>query len=156
MTRTAPALVLSLAVAIACGPPAPLLFDPTAVREELIGARGGPAIVEIAGRLAAIGSPAVPTLVAWLEDPERNVREGAAHALGNLAPRTIEVATALARRIEDPDDYVRWKVIRALGRQREAARDALPALRRIARAELETEIVRASAQRAVLEIEETP
>ena len=111
---------------------------------------------ELATRLAAHGDASVPVLVRWLDDPARNVRETAAHALGNLAPRTPEVVKALAARLEDPDDYVRWKVIRALGRQRGVAREYLPAIRAIAEATRETEVVRAAAERAVLEIQEGP
>ncbi|MEZ6008106.1 MAG: HEAT repeat domain-containing protein [Planctomycetota bacterium] len=107
----------------ACGASA---LDAEAIHAELLAARGGTALRELATRLAAHGDAAVPVLVRWLDDPARNVRETAAHALGNLAPRTPEVVKALAARLEDPDDYVRWKVIRALGRQRGVAREYLP------------------------------
>lgn len=148
-----PAVVLALVLAACAEAPAPPALDAGAIHAEVLIARGGPALRELATRIAAHGDPAVPVLVEWLDDPSRNVRETAAHALGNLAPRTPEVVRALAARLEDPDDYVRWKVIRALGRQRGAARDHLPELRAIAEATRETEVVRATAERAVLEIE---
>ncbi|MCA9314372.1 MAG: HEAT repeat domain-containing protein [Planctomycetes bacterium] len=148
--------LLTLALAACAEPAAPPALDAEAIHAELLAARGGTALRELATRLAAHGDAAVPVLVRWLDDPARNVRETAAHALGNLAPRTPEVVKALAARLEDPDDYVRWKVIRALGRQRGVAREYLPAIRAIAEATRETEVVRAAAERAVLEIQEGP
>jgi HEAT repeat protein len=77
------------------------------------------------------------------------VREGVAHALGELAPKREDVVRALLVAFEDPDDYVRWKAARALGRIGPFAAAARPALEQAANAPQETEIVRATARSAL-------
>lgn len=104
--------------------------------------------------LERLRPPPVDFLLEGLRSPNRGVREWSAHALGDLARdgvlhRTEPVVTALLRAFRDTDDWVRWKAARALGNLR--ARRALPALRRTL--ELDTEIGRASALKAVEQIE---
>ena len=147
-------LVACVLLLAACGSPAsPPAFDAHAFEQQVLAARGGEALRRLSDQVVAAGPAVVPQLVRWLEHPARGVREVAAHALGDLAPADPAVAPALAARLEDPDDYVRWKVVRALGRQGARAlawRDALTA---IAQADREVEVVRAAAERALLEID---
>jgi HEAT repeat protein len=128
-------------------------WTPSRFEARVLAARGGPALRALADEAVGAGPRVVPDLVAWLGHDARDVREVAAHALGDLAPEDPTVVPALRARLEDPDDYVRWKVVRALGRQGARALACLPALRAIAAAARETEVVRASAERAVAEIE---
>lgn len=104
--------------------------------------------------VATHDSRAVPTLTTWLDAGElRNVREAAAHALGELAPQDEVAVARLAATIEDDDDYVRWKAIRALGRIGKPAAHLRPQLQAIAEAEREVEVVRAAAQRALVDMD---
>ncbi len=100
--------------------------------------------------LAAVGAPAVVPLTEALRAEHRAIREGAAHALGDIG---VSAASAVGQLLEtflqDEDDFVRWKAARALGRIGPAAVDALPALERAGADQRESEIVRATSQRAV-------
>jgi len=102
--------------------------------------------------LGGAGAPAVPALIEALRDPSRAVREGAAHALGDIGARAAPAVEALIVAFEDPDDFVRWKAARALGRIGPAARAAVPILRPAATDPRETEVVRATAIRALEQI----
>jgi len=99
-----------------------------------------------------LGTAALQPLIDALGHAHRNVREGAAHALGELGADAAPAVQALTRAFEDEDDFVRWKAARALGNIGPAAASALPLLGLAAEAEQETEIVRASAQKAVGQI----
>lgn len=68
---------------------------------------------QVAGALRRIGVAAMPALLAALMDEHRWVREGAAHALGEIQDRTAVPALCEALKDEEPD--VRWAVARALG-----------------------------------------
>jgi HEAT repeat protein len=112
-----------------------------------------PARVQEALRVLRRTRPApVDWLLQLIVRPERGAREWAAHALGDLAPPDDRVVGALMRAFEDPDDYVRWKAARALGRIGAPARRALALLEQAANAEQEVEVVRATAQAAVRSI----
>ena len=102
--------------------------------------------------LVARGPAVVPYLIDALDDDHRAVREGVAHALGDLGPAAEAAVPALIGRVKaDDDDFVRWKAVRALGFIGPAARDAIPMLQIIV--EHETELLQASAQAAIARIE---
>lgn len=102
------------------------------------------------GALAALGAPAVAPLTHALASPHRATREGAAHALGDIGGASAPAVDVLLRVfVDDDDDFVRWKAARALGRIGPAAAKALPELRRAAADARQSEIVRATAERAV-------
>ncbi len=107
---------------------------------------------ETVRQLASDGANIVPDLIEALDDRHRAVREGAAHALGDIGPDAAPAVDALIRTFEDEDDYVRWKVARALGRIGHAAAAAIPMLEAAVNAERETELMRATAQRALEQI----
>lgn len=130
--------------------PVPPEVDPGPVIERLRNPEKGPFEAAIQ-ELAAMGPPAVPALVAALAHSDRSIREGAAHALGDIKPTDTASITALIAAFEDDDDFVRWKVARALGNIGPAAKAALPVLQ-LATSEQESEVVRAHAQRAIYRI----
>ena len=101
---------------------------------------------------AELGVAALTPLIEALSHPSRAVREASAHALGELGEDATPAVEALTRAFEDEDDFVRWKAARALGNIGPAAESALRLLVPAAEAEQETEIVRASAQKAVQQI----
>jgi HEAT repeat protein len=69
-----------------------------------------------AADLAAMGPPAVESLVATLRDPRWEVRYRAAEALGQIEdPR---VCRALIDALEDPRDHVRYMAAKGLGLRR--------------------------------------
>jgi HEAT repeat protein len=94
----------------------------------------------------------VAFLLEGLRHPNRGVREWSAHALGDAAPTGDGVVKALLELLEDRDDLVRWKAVRALGLMGSAAAAALPPLRQVAATDQEHEIVRAAAQHAIEQI----
>ena len=106
--------------------------------------------------IVAQGPSMVPVLIDALGHEHRAVREGAAHALGDLRRESAPAIDALIVAFEDPDDFVRWKAARALGRIGPAAARAIPVLTPAAESQQETEIVRASAQAALAHIVRTP
>lgn len=134
--------------------PVPVAVDPLPVIERLRNPEKGPFEAAIA-ELAAMGPPAVPALVAALKSPDRSIREGVAHALGDIKPKDATSIAALIDAFEDDDDFVRWKVARALGNIGPLAKAALPALQ-LATSEKESEVVRAHAQRAIRRISAHP
>ncbi len=101
------------------------------------------------------GAAHVSRWSSWLTHENRAVREGVAHALGDIAPQDESIVDALIKAFDDTDDYVRWKAARALGRIGKPAKKALPMLRIAANAEREAEIVRAICKKSVREIEES-
>lgn len=142
---------------VACGPqpPAPSDFseaERAALLVELASVRASDhrAAVE---KIVAWAHPDLPWLCALLQHDHRGVREGVAHALGDLSPRDPEVVRALLRAFEDADDYVRWKAARALGNIGDVPIAVRERLQQAAKAERETEVVRAAAQRAVEQID---
>jgi HEAT repeat protein len=80
------------------------------------------AALDILGRIHAL--PAVPWLLARLDDPQGDVRSRAAHALGAIG--VVEAAPALRAALTDPDWPVRAMAAKALGRIRDL--DAIPPL----------------------------
>ncbi len=94
----------------------------------------------------------VDGLIVALGHVHRNVREGAATALGRLGPDAAPAVPALIEAFEDPDDYVRWKAAEALGEIGPAAKDALPMLDAAANAKQIDVITQAAARKAVQQI----
>lgn len=101
--------------------------------------------------------PPVDWLLEGLLDGDRGVREWSAHALGDLAARgeaaarSETVVRALVVALQDQDDYVRWKAVRALGNIGPPARVALPLIRETVATS--QEILRASGEKALEQIE---
>jgi HEAT repeat protein len=105
--------------------PGPLV-EPLAralVSERGIGARDAAAAV-----LVRIGAPAVPSLLARLDDPSAELRQAAASVLGQIGDR--RAAAPLVARIEDPDPNVGVAAVEALSRI--GGGEAMAALRRAA------------------------
>ncbi len=127
-------------------------LDAPAARAALLEALASPRAGEhraAVARIAAWSPPDIEWLLSLLVHPHRGVREGVAHALGDLAPDDPRVGPALLAAFEDPDDYVRWKAARALGRLPRLPPGAAAALRAAAEAAQETEVVRAAARTAL-------
>lgn len=80
------------------------------------------AAIDILGRIHAL--PAVPWLLARLEDPQGDVRSRAAHALGAIG--VVDAAPALRMALADPEWPVRAMAAKALGRIHDL--DAIPSL----------------------------
>lgn len=78
--------------------------------------------------LARIGPPAVPSLIAALEDEDTEVRLQAAHGLARMGPKAELAVPALILTLEDSDAEVRQASARALGQIGQAAEVAIPAL----------------------------
>ncbi|HEU4326867.1 MAG TPA: HEAT repeat domain-containing protein [Roseiflexaceae bacterium] len=81
-------------------------------RDQRVRRAAGQALVET-------GAPALPALLAALENPEPAVRQSAAYLLGELAARAPDpaVGPALLRTLADPDAKVRKNSAVALGKQ---------------------------------------
>jgi HEAT repeat protein len=76
--------------------------------------------------LAAIGSPAVPSLIVALQDPDRYQRAGAAYALARLAGTAAPAKPFLMRALSDEDVAVRRHAAYAVSRLLAAERDEQP------------------------------
>ena len=109
-------------------------------------------ILELIESMRADGWVYGKLLVQNLEHADRGVREWSAHAIGDFAIADDEAVAALVQALEDEDDWVRWKAVRALGMLGPIAKRTLPLLEPIAAAEQEVEVVRAAAQVAVRRI----
>lgn len=81
-----------------------------------------------ADALARIGDAAVPSLVATLQDPDRDVRAQAARALARMGPRAEPAIPALIAALNDSDQEVRMGAARALGQIGPPAAEAVPDL----------------------------
>ncbi len=66
--------------------------------------------------LAAALSAAVPSLIKALHSPTPDTRLAAAHVLESIGDEAAGVIPDLARGLSDPDRFVRWTLLRTLGR----------------------------------------
>lgn len=115
--------------------------------------------VQVDAAIARIeaAAPPVDWLLEGLLADDRGVREWSAHAMGNLAAadvasaRSESVVRALIVALADKDDYVRWKVVRALGNIGPDAALALPLIRETVATS--QEILRAAGEKAIEQIE---
>ncbi len=80
------------------------------------------------GRLGWLAREAMPALVAAVGDDDGNVREAAAHAVGQMGPDAVP---ALVSMLGHHDKYVRRHAVWALGRLGPLARPALTDLCRV-------------------------
>jgi HEAT repeat protein len=71
---------------------------------------------EFVRRISAIGAPAVPALIEALHDEDAELREYAAHALGELEAESA--VAALKKSAQDPVDKVRDASGKALAKMR--------------------------------------
>jgi hypothetical protein len=83
-----------------------------------------------ADALARIGSPAVPSLVQAMQNPDPQIRLKAVKVLGRMGPDAKDAVPDLIRLLEDPDEEIRKAASRTLGRIGPAAQEAVPALMR--------------------------
>ena len=88
-------------------------------------------ICDPAHGLAAIGAPAVPALIAALEDARENVRAAAVYALGEMGPRAASAVDALIQVLADDSEDVRRHATSALGMIKVPVSKTVPALVRI-------------------------
>ena len=79
-------------------------------------------------RLAQMGEPAVPALVAALKDEQGEVRAHAAYALRSMGPKAKAAVPALISALQDPVWEVRDDAAGALERIGTNAKDAVPGL----------------------------
>jgi HEAT repeat protein len=77
--------------------------------------------------LATIGAPAVPKLVAVLEQ-QKELRVAVAYTLGQMGPDAAPAAPALAKLVADEDLNLATEAVLALGKIGPAAKSAVPAL----------------------------
>jgi CubicO group peptidase (beta-lactamase class C family) len=84
---------------------------------------------EAAGDLARIGKPAIPALIAALQDTSDNVRWCSAIALGKMGMQATGALDALTGALRDPNVQVRWCAAAALSGMGTEAMLAVPALR---------------------------
>lgn len=77
------------------------------------------------GRLGWLARDAMPALVNALNDAEANVREAAAHSIGQMGPDAL---TALAGMLQHDDKYVRRHAVWSMGRLGPLAKSVLPDL----------------------------
>ena len=90
---------------------------------------GNPAELCSAYALSAVGSPAVPALIAELKHAHWAVRAAAADILGNLGWNARQAIPALIRALRDENAWVRRNAAEALGTIGSPAVEAVPALR---------------------------
>ena len=83
---------------------------------------------QVVEALTRIGKPAIPVLIAALEDPAVPVRWGSSRALGRIGSAAFEAIPALAGALDDPSVQVRWATARSLWTIGAAASEATPAL----------------------------
>ncbi len=104
--------------------------------------------------LKALGEPAVPALLAVLEE-EGSGCASAAHALYQIDPAWQQIAVAaLMQALQDDRETVRGDAAHVLGEMGEAAKAAAPALMEALQNEQETAAVRGQAARALAAIGE--
>jgi HEAT repeat protein len=86
-------------------------------------------------QLGAAAEPALPALIASLEDSAPRVRTGAMQALGRLGPKAAPAVPSLVRRLkEEPlEEMFVWNVARALGQIGPPAKEAVPTLLQMAK-----------------------
>lgn len=95
------------------------------------------------------GPAALDDLLAGLTHGHRNVREGAAHAIGDIGEPAARAVPALMISLEDEDDYVRWKSMRALARIGKAAEPARRQIEAAVNSRHETPVIKAWAETAL-------
>src|SRR5438876_5804338 len=98
------------------------------------------------GRIHA--AKAVVPLIAVLKDPNDEVREHAAEALGDIGPEAAGAVDSLIATLKDANAKVRRDTARSLGQIGPAAKRALPALHDLAKSDPE-QIVRDAAAKSV-------
>lgn len=93
-----------------------------------------PAVLEIAAAIGPAAKPLLPKLVALLDDPDVQIREEAAVAVGNLKADAAEAAPAIEKLLADAASPagLRYAAAYALGQIGPAAAAAEPALRSLA------------------------
>ncbi|MDJ0618750.1 MAG: HEAT repeat domain-containing protein [Calothrix sp. MO_192.B10] len=83
---------------------------------------------DAADALVNIGSPAVPVLIAALQDSDCNLRWRAASVLSDLGTEAAPAVPALTKALQDEDGQVRLYATLALGNIGAAAKPAVPSL----------------------------
>ncbi|HVX10313.1 MAG TPA: HEAT repeat domain-containing protein [Pirellulales bacterium] len=81
-----------------------------------------------ADALARIGDPALPALIATLQDPDHSIRAQAARALARMGPKAAPAVPELIVALDDSNEEVRQGAARALGQIGADAEEAVPAL----------------------------
>lgn len=102
------------------------------------------------GKIRATAS--IPKVVVMLNDPDDQVREHAAEALGDMGPAASTTVPALMAALQDKYMKVRRDAARSLGQIGPAAQAALPALKALAKDDPE-EMVRQEAAGAIKRLE---
>lgn len=87
------------------------------------------------GKMGAAAAPAVPALQVATKDADEDVRRVAGNSLraiqAALASGPSEQVQRLIRDLQSPDEFVRLKAAKELGKLGSAARDAVPALQKV-------------------------
>jgi HEAT repeat protein len=81
-----------------------------------------------ADALGRIGQPAVPELVAALQNPNAAIRLKGVEVLGRMGPEAAPAVPELIKLLDDPDERIRKATARTLGQIGPAAKEAVPAL----------------------------
>jgi HEAT repeat protein len=92
-----------------------------------------------------IGQPAVPALIEALSHKDVATRKVAARTLGELGPLAQDSFAPLAKALNDPEEWIRWNVVRAIGRVGAEPKSVVPLLERIFRSGKEEKFIRAAA-----------
>jgi HEAT repeat protein len=78
--------------------------------------------------LQRLGTSAVPALIEALDDPDANLRQGAARTLGLIGPEARTAVAALIHALRDDQLFVRCNAADALGRIGAEPESVIPAL----------------------------
>jgi HEAT repeat protein len=101
------------------------------------------------------GRPAVPALIhASLWDEEPSVRVAAAMALWKIDHKRQPVLHALIQALDGPNELICWIAVDSLGQMGPAAREAVPALRRVLQRDFRISLIKTSVLLALERIDE--
>ena len=100
------------------------------LEENMAAAHTNPSQLDTVLALSSVGRPAVPHMLALLEDEAWYLRAAAADVLGDLGTIASDTVPQLVGAVDDGHEWVRRNAAEALGNIGAAAFDAVPALSR--------------------------
>lgn len=110
----------------------------------------GPRVQDAASdALVQIGRPAVPALIEALSHKNAKTREMAARTLGKLGPRAKNSFAALTKALDDPEEWVQYSAIDAIGKVGAEPKVVVPLLEQIFRRRQKKDFIRGEALEAL-------